>query len=202
MGSINPLDGLVQQLCKLPGIGPKSALRLAFFFMTLPKNEVANFSGVLSDIREKIRNCEKCFNISITEQCYICNDITRENDKLCVVAEPRDVFALERTGQFKGLYHVLGGLLSPIDGIHPETLRIPELLKRLRAEPVSEVIFAINPNIEGDATLLYLTKLLSSFDIKKTKLAHGLSVGSDIDYADEMTLHKAFMGRRSLEFNQ
>ncbi|MFC1771112.1 recombination mediator RecR [Candidatus Margulisiibacteriota bacterium] len=195
----NPLEGLAQELQRLPSIGPKSALRMAFFFLSLSKGEVAKFVNVLTDTRARIRYCTKCFNISFTEVCGICNDLRRVEAQLCIVAEPRDVFAIERIGEYKGLYHVLGGLISPIDNIHPETLRIQELIARLEAGGVSEIILAINPTIEGDATLLYLKKIIQKFKIKKTKLAHGLPVGSDIDYADEITLQKAFVGRTEID---
>ncbi|MCP4051120.1 MAG: recombination protein RecR [bacterium] len=198
MDNRNPIKDLVEQLSKLPGIGPKSAQRLSFFFLSLKKSKVLEFAEVLVDTREKIKYCDRCFNISFFNRCYICLDQDRFADKLCVVSEPKDIVALERTGQFKGHYHVLGGLISPIDGIHPEGLRIWELEERIRKDKVSEIIFALNPTIEGDATLLYLNKLLRHHHLNMSKLAHGLPMGADIDYTDEMTLQKAFMGRTSI----
>jgi recombination protein RecR len=191
----NPLEDLIKELCKLPGIGAKSAMRLAFFFLTLPIEEVHKISSAISSTREKITYCKKCYSISLTDRCFVCSDITRNISQLCIVAEPRDLFAIEKTREFKGLYHVLGGLISPIDGIHPETLRIQELIARLKQDAIKEIILAINPTIEGDATILYLSKILEPFQIKLTKLAYGLPIGSNIDYADEITLQKSLLGR-------
>ncbi len=191
----NPLLGLIGQLSKLPGVGPKSAQRLSFFFLSLSQKEVANFASVLTDTRTRIRYCTSCFNISFQERCYICQNPKRHTQTLCVVAEPRDIFAIERTQEYKGRYHVLGGLISPIDGIHPEALRIAELLDRLKQEGVEEVIIALNSTIEGDATMHYLTHLLKDIPMKKSKLAYGLPVGADMDYTDELTLRKALLGR-------
>lgn len=199
MDDHNPLTGLIHQLSRLPGIGPRSAQRLAFFFLSLPKPDVAKFTDVLTHTRTHIKYCKRCFNLSFTEQCFICANPKRLPAQLCIVAEPRDLMALERTGEFKGHYHVLGGLISPIDGIHPDALRIPELMTRLRTEPIQELIVALNPTIEGDTTALYLSEMLREFQIPITKLAYGLPVGSDIDYADEMTLQKAFSGRTKIE---
>ena len=199
MDEINPLTPLIQQLSRLPGIGPRSAQRLAFFFLSLPKQDVGRFSDVLVNTRNTIQYCRKCYNLSFSERCYICTDDRRKTDQLCIVAEPRDLMALERTGEFKGTYHVLGGLISPIDGIHPEALRIPELMTRLKTEPIQELIIALNPTIEGATTALYLHNVLKDLNIPITKLAYGLPVGADIDYADEMTLQKAFSGRTKLD---
>jgi recombination protein RecR len=194
----NPLTPLVAQLSKLPGVGPKSAQRLAFFFLSMPPSEVTEFSETLVKTRTSIRYCSRCFNLAFSELCFVCENPARQPHQLCVVAEPKDIFALERTQVYKGLYHVLGGVLSPIDGIHPEVLRIPELIKRLRTEPITELVLAINPTIEGDATVLYLTHILQEFPVSKSKLAYGLPVGSDMDYADEMTLRKSVLGRTPL----
>lgn len=195
----NPLQDLIFQLQKMPGIGPKSAQRLAFFFLSLPKKDVDQFASVLAKTRHNIRYCDRCFNIAWSSRCGICEDENRLADVLCVVSEPRDILAIERIKAFHGRYHVLGGVISPIDGIHPETLRIQELMTRLRAEPVKELILAINPTVEGDATILYLTSLLQSSGIRITKLAYGLPIGSDIDYADDLTLQKSFLSRTSVE---
>ena len=196
--TLNPLSDVIAQLKKMPGVGEKSAQRLAFFFLSLPPNEVHEFAKTLVETRQAIKYCDKCFNISLNTTCHICSDPRRETQKCCVVAEPKDIFALERSSAFRGGYHVLGGLLSPIDGIHPELLRIKELVERLKTEPITELILAINPSIEGDATMLYLQSVLETFPITITKLAYGLPMGSDIDYADEMTLQKALAGRQKL----
>ncbi len=198
MDEQNPLQALITQLTKLPGVGQKSAQRLAFFFLSLPKPDVTQFAKVLTHTRDNIQYCKHCFNISLSEACFICSDPRRDPHQLCVVAEPKDIFAIERTLAFKGKYHVLGGLLSPIDGIHPELLRIPELVRRLKSEAITELVLAINPTIEGDATILYLTQVLQEWPISKTKLAYGLPVGADMDYADDMTLRKALSGRTPL----
>ena len=182
----------------MPGVGEKSAQRLAFFFLSKPQAVVHQFAEVLTKVRDNIRYCEQCYNLCYDTHCHICQDPSRDTSKICVVAEPSDIVAIEKTNEYKGLYMVLGGLLSPIDGIHPETLRIPELIDYCKRETIKEIIFAINPTIEGDATLLYLTKILAPLQIKQTKLAYGLPVGADIDYTDEMTLQRAFSGRTSL----
>ncbi len=194
----NPLQDLVVQFSKLPGIGQKSAQRLAFFILSLPQQDVKTMARTLVHTREHIQYCQSCFNISYSDCCFICANTKRMPHQLCVVAEPRDIFALEKTQEYKGLYHVLGGLISPIDGIHPETLRITELIQRLKTGAFSELIFAINPTIEGDATVLYLTHIFKPLPIQKTRLAYGLPVGADMDYADEMTLKKALSGRTAL----
>lgn len=195
----NPLGELVEQLSLLPGVGEKSAQRLAFFFLSLSKADVHRFSRVLSETREAIRYCELCFNISLAERCHICEDLERQHDVLCVVSEPKDVFSIERAGEFKGVYHVLGGLVSPLEGIHPEMLRVQELVDRLKQGRVSELIFAINSTVEGDTTILYLTQVLRPLGVKLSKLAYGLPMGADIDYTDELTLTKALQGRVELE---
>lgn len=190
----NPLKELIQELTILPGIGPKSAEKLAFFFLSLTKNDVQKFCRILSATRENIRYCEHCFNISFSNVCSICQDSERNKHQLCIVAEPKDIYALEKT-KYSGLYHVLGGLISPIDGIHPEVLRIKELEQRLEKEPIKEIILAINSSIEGETTILYLVKFLEQFQIPLTRLAHGLPMGADIEYIDEITLGRAFQGR-------
>jgi len=197
-GLENPLKPLITQLSKMPGVGQKSAQRLAFFFLGLPQKEVQDFAETLVQTRSSIRYCKICFNIATEVQCHICTDAKRITTQLCVVSEPKDIFAIERTLSYKGLYHVLGGVISPIDGIHPESLRIAELIKRLQAGGVEEIVLAINPTIEGEATVLYLTQILNAFPITKSKLAYGLPVGSDMDYADELTLRKSLAGRTPL----
>ena len=194
----NPLQAIVGQLSKLPGIGPKSAQRLSFFFLSLSKKEVAEFARVVTETRENIRYCDTCFNISFSDRCYICTNPLRNPKQLCVVAEPKDVFAIERTQEYKGVYHVLGGVVSPIDGIHPDSLRMAELLERVKTQGITEIILAINSTIEGDATVHYLTYILKDFVGVKSKLAYGLPVGADMDYTDDLTLRKALMGRTGL----
>ncbi|MDA1353928.1 MAG: recombination mediator RecR [bacterium] len=191
----NPLLGLIAQLKKLPGVGEKSAQRMAFFLLSLSEKEVAEFAREALETRRRIRYCERCFNISLAQECYVCLDSNREPGTLCVVADPKDIFAMERMGAFKGRYHVIGGLISPLDGIHPDVLRFSELRSRLVSEHISEVILAINPTVEGDTTALYLQQYLEGCGVSVTKLAHGLPMGGDIDYADELTLQKALIGR-------
>lgn len=195
---MNPLSQLIEQLSLFPGVGEKSAQRMAFFLLSLPKEKVRKLGETIIDTREKIRYCDRCFNISLTPTCFICENPSRNVHQLCIVASPKDIFALEKSGEYKGLYHVLGGLLSPIDGIHPETLRLTELMHRCETETFQEIIFAINATIEGEATMLYLADLLTRYTIPITKLAYGLPVGADIDYADEITLQRALAGRRNL----
>ena len=191
----SPLSGLVSQFKKLPGIGEKSALRLAFFILSMSDSDVQAFSHELIDTKQSIQYCSNCYSISRSEICHICSDSTRDSSRLCVVSEPQDVFSLEKTNSYKGVYHVLGGLISPLDGVHPEMLRIPELVARLKKGSYNEVILAINPTVEGDATVMYLQAILKSFNLNLSKLAHGLPMGADIDYADELTLQKALEGR-------
>lgn len=201
MTNRNPLDPLITLLSKWPGIGPKSAQRLAFYLLSLPTNQVAHISDVMVSLREKIQNCETCFNISTSPHCYVCADKQRDPSRLCIVAHPRDIFAIERTNEYRGVYHVLGGLLSPLDGSYPDALRIKELVDRLNKFAYSEIILAINPTVEGESTILYLQSLLKSYSVSVSALAYGLPVGADMDYADELTLQKALLGRRLLEFS-
>jgi recombination protein RecR len=195
----NPLTGVIEQLTKLPSIGQKSAQRLAFFFLSLSKAEVNQFAKTLVETRENIKYCTTCFNISFTPKCMVCCDFERNQSILCVVAQPKEIFAIERTHEFKGLYHVLGGLISPIDGMQPDMLRISELILRIKSGQFKEVILALNPTVEGETTALYLASCLKGYPISITKLAYGLPVGADIDYADDMTLQKALSGRRTFE---
>ncbi len=198
MNTTSPLSPLINQLKKLPGIGEKSAQRLAFVFLSWPQEMVDTFASTLTHTKQTIKYCTVCYNISLTEKCDICQDPRRTHQTLCVVADPRDIFAIERTQSYRGNYHVLGGLLSPIEGITPELLRIDELIKRVQDTPPEELILAINPTIEGEATILYLSQLLAKYQVKITKLAYGLPIGSDMDYADDMTLQRAFVGRREM----
>ena len=192
-------DGIVQELIdefgRLPGIGPKSAQRITFFILQSQHYDASRLAELLSDIRENVRFCEDCGNISQEERCTICRDPRRDRSQICVVEEPKDVVAIERTRQFRGLYHVLGGAISPIDGIGPDDLNIPKLMQRLGSEEVSEVILATDPNLEGEATATYLSRLLTTIEIPVSRLASGLPVGGDLEFADEVTLGRAFEGR-------
>ncbi|WP_156760531.1 recombination mediator RecR [Microbacterium karelineae] len=194
-------DGIVQELIdelgRLPGVGPKSAQRIAFHILQTPAFDVSRLSELLRDVRERVRFCERCGNVSESELCAVCRDPRRNQAIICVVEDAKDVAAIERTREFSGLYHVLGGAISPIAGIGPDDLRIRQLMTRLADATVQEVILATNPNLEGEATSAYLNRLLSDMDIAVTRLASGLPVGGDLEYADEITLGRAFEGRRS-----
>ncbi len=194
-------DGIVQELIdelgRLPGVGPKSAQRIAFHILQTPSFDVARLSHLLSEVRERVKFCERCGNVSEAELCSICRDTRRDQALICVVEDAKDVSAIERTREFRGLYHVLGGAISPISGVGPDDLRIQQLMTRLADDTVQEAILATNPNLEGEATSAYLSRLLTSMDITITRLASGLPVGGDLEYADEITLGRAFEGRRS-----
>lgn len=191
------MEKAISEFSKLPGIGRKSAQRLVFYLLKCSKNEVQNLTDALIDIKEKVKYCSICYNITEQDPCYICNSQKRDQSLLCVIEEANDVLALERTGEYKGLYHVLGGALSPLDGIGPDDLRIRELMSRLNGQ-IEEIIIATNPNTEGDATALYLEKLIKPLNYKITRIARGLPVGGDLEYADEITLTRALQGRTSL----
>jgi recombination protein RecR len=195
-------DGIVQELIdefgRLPGIGPKSAQRIAFHILQTPSFDVKRLSELLVEVRERVRFCEICGNVSEHERCAICRDPRRNPELICVVEDAKDVAAIERTREFRGLYHVLGGAISPIAGVGPDDLRIAQLMTRLADGTVQEVILATNPNLEGEATASYLSRLLTSMDITVSRLASGLPVGGDLEYADEVTLGRAFEGRRRL----
>lgn len=193
-----PLSNLISELSRLPGIGYKTAQRLAFYILSMDQKNVQSIADALVDVKNNVHFCQKCFNISSQNECEICSNVKRNKEKICVVAEPKDLIAMERTNLFDGYYHVLGGVISPINGIGPEQLRVKELMQRLLDSDVKEVILAFNPNVEGDATILYLTRLISPSGIKITRIAYGLPVGSDMDYADETTLSKAYEGRINL----
>ncbi|CAN5286746.1 recombination mediator RecR [soil metagenome] len=196
-------DGIVQELIdelgRLPGIGPKSAQRIAFHILQTQSFDVTRLSEVLRDVRDKVRFCSICGNVTEQETCSICRDPRRSHATICVVEEAKDVVAIERTREFKGLYHVLGGAISPIDGIGPDDLRMKQLVARLSDGTVTEVIIATDPNLEGEATATYLTRLLVYPNLRVTRLASGLPVGGDLEYADEVTLGRAFEGRRQVE---
>jgi recombination protein RecR len=201
MYSSKVLELLVEELKKLPSIGQKSAQRLALHLLRLPKEEALRLSDAIRQVRERVGFCPVCGNLSEQETCLICADPERDAGVLCVVEQPVDVLALERTGRFKGRYHVLGGALSPLDGTTPEDLRIEGLLQRLGngASPVTEVILATNPNVAGEATALYLSRLLTPFGVKVTRIARGVPMGSDLEYSDLVTLARALEGRREIE---
>jgi recombination protein RecR len=193
-----PLAKLIAELEKLPGVGPKSAQRLAFHFLKSPKGESKALADALLEVTEKVRECSICFNYTTEDVCEICSDPARDQGLLCVVAEPRDLMAMERTQEYRGVYHVLGGVLSPLDGITPDMLRLRELEQRLKERPVKEVIIATNPTVEGNATAIYISGLVKPTGVKVTRIAHGLPVGGDMDYADQATLVQALEWRREL----
>ena len=191
------IQGLIDELGKLPGIGPKSAQRIAFHIIQSENIDVTKLAEILRDVKSKVKFCEECGNISEDQKCQICSDPRRDSKFICVVEESKDVLAIEKTREFQGKYHVLGGAISPIDGIGPENLRIKELLSRL--QDVEEVIIATDPNLEGEATATYLLRLLKPIGVKVSRLASGLPVGGDLEYADEVTLGRAFEGRRKIQ---
>jgi recombination protein RecR len=189
---------LIDALQRLPGIGPKTAQRLTFFLLKRPADEVRELSEALVAVKDRIVYCRTCFNVTDEDPCRICAEPARDGRVLCVVEEPNDLLAMERTGEFRGRYHVLLGALSPLDGIGPEDLKVRELLARIDAGGVTEVILATNPNVEGEATALYLAKLLRPLGVRVTRIARGLPVGGDLEYADQVTLSKALEGRREM----
>ncbi len=193
-----PVQDLIDELGRLPGVGPKSAQRIAYHILKIPKTDATRLSTAIVEVKERISFCDRCFNIAEGEECGICRDPSRDTTVLCVVEESRDIVAFERTREFRGRYHVLQGAISPIEGIGPEQLRISELLSRITVEGVDEIILAMNPNIEGEATAMYLARLLEPLGIAVTKIASGLPVGGDLEYADELTLSKALEGRQRL----
>lgn len=193
-----PLENLIEKLCSLPGIGPKSASRLAFHILSVPRGEAVELARAVVEVKDRISFCRICFNISEGETCRICSDARRDSSLLCVVEEPRDVVAIERTGKYRGRYHVLGGAISPIDGVGPDELRFRELVDRLKGGGTGEVIAATNPNAEGEVTALYLAQLVEPLGVKVTRIASGLPVGGDLEYADEVTLGRAMEGRTKL----
>ena len=193
------IQDLIDELGRLPGVGPKSAQRIAFHIIQSDRVDVTRLAEVLKTVKERVKFCMICGNISEEDLCKICRDPRRDKTAICVVEESKDVLAIEKTREFKGTYHVLGGAISPIDGVGPENLRIKELMKRLSETTISEVIIATDPNLEGEATATYLTRLLKPLGVKVSRLASGLPVGGDLEYADEITLGRAFEGRRSYD---
>ena len=195
---VAPLERLVEQLERLPGIGHKSAQRLAFHLLNIPDKAAAEFVDAVKEAREKIHECAVCRNLTDQELCPVCRAGNRDGSVICVVEDPRDVMAFERTREYTGTYHVLHGTISPMDGVGPEQLRIKELLTRIADGEVEEVIMATNPTVEGEATAMYISKLLKPFQIKVTRLAYGIPVGGDLEYADEVTLRRSLEGRSEL----
>ena len=193
-----PLANLIDYLQRLPGIGPKSAQRIAFYLLKMPLHDIEKFAQTMVTAKETIHYCDVCFNMSASNPCEICASPNRDNSTICVIAETKDLVAIENTNEYKGKYHVLQGLISPMDGIGAEDIRIKELLQRVAQNDVRDIIIALNPSVEGEATSLYLTKLLKPFNIKITRIAFGIPIGSDIEYADEITLAKAIECRREI----
>ena len=194
-----PVQSLIDELGRLPGVGPKSAQRIAFHLLKLPDEDAFRLARSITEAKERVSFCRRCFNVCEGEECGICADPRRDATLVCVVEEPRDVVAVEKTGEFRGRYHVLQGAISPLEGIGPDQIRVRELLTRLGDEQIAEVILCTNPNIEGEATAMYLARLLKPLGIRVTRIASGLPVGGDLEYADELTLGRALEGRRELE---
>lgn len=193
------LQDLVEEFGKLPGIGPKSAQRLAFHILQTDAQDVSALAQALTDVKKRVRFCEICGNVSEEAECTVCQDPRRDRSMICVVEEPKDVVAIERTREYRGLYHVLGGAIDPMAGVGPDNLRIKELMTRLQDGEVKETVIATDPNLEGEATATYLVRLLGSLGVTVTRLASGLPVGGDLEYADEVTLGRAFSGRREID---
>jgi recombination protein RecR len=192
------LARLIDELERLPSIGPKSAQRLALHLLRSPEEQVRNLANALVEVLEQVKRCSICFNFTEDDPCALCQDARRDGSMICVVADPRDMLAIENTGEYRGRYHVLGGLISPMDGIMPDDLRVRELLARLQDQTVQEVILALNPVAEGDATAVYLARLVRPLGTRTTRLALGLPVGGDLDYADQVTIARALEGRREI----
>jgi len=197
-GYTAPIQELIDQLGRLPGIGPKSAQRIAFHLLKAPAGDVEELSAAIDEAKRSVRFCGRCCNLASGELCGICSDPRREESLICVVEDPRDVVAFERTGEFKGRYHVLHGAINPMEGVGPDQLRMAELLQRVGAESVTEVIVGTNPNLEGEATAMYVAGVLAPLGVSVTRLASGLPVGGDLEYADELTLGRALAGRRDI----
>ncbi|MGI8869244.1 MAG: recombination mediator RecR [Mycobacteriales bacterium] len=193
------VQDLIDELGRLPGVGPKSAQRIAFHLLAADRADVTRLASVLSRVKDEVKFCSICGNVSEAEECRICRDPRRDAAVICVVEEPKDVIAIERTREFRGRYHVLGGAISPIDGIGPDDLRVRELMTRLANGEITELILATDPNLEGEATASYLARLVKPMELKVTRLASGLPVGGDLEYADEVTLGRAFEGRRLID---
>ncbi len=197
-GVAEPIQRLIEAFERLPGIGPKSASRLAFYMLRAPNEQVQDLADAIAGLKKDIVYCSRCQNLSVTDPCAICNDPGRNQHQVCVVEDPLDVVAIERTGAYKGLYHVLHGVINPVEGIGPDDLRVDALLDRMEQEPIQEVLIATNPNMEGEATAMYLARLLHPKGVRVTRLARGLPVGGDLEYADEVTLSRALEGRRDI----
>ena len=195
---VPPLEILVEQFAKLPGIGKKTATRLAFHVLNSSNEEAQAFAKAIINAKEQVKLCKICQNITDTETCALCESPKRDNSVICVTESPKDVISIEKTNEYHGLYHVLHGAISPMDNIGPNDIKIPELLERLKDDTVKEVIMATNPTIEGEATAMYIAKLIKPFGIKVTRIAHGIPVGGDLEYADEITLTRAMEGRREM----
>ena len=192
------IAALIEQFQKFPSIGPKSAQSMAFFLLRMPKSDVEKFAKTIIEAKENTKTCEICFNLSATSPCEICSSNSRDKSTICVVSDSKDLIAIEKTNEYKGQYHVLQGLISPMDGIGADDIRVKELLNRLTDETIKEVILALSPSVEGEATSLYLTKLIKPFGIKVSRIAFGLPVGADLEYADEITIAKAIEGRHEI----
>ena len=192
------IASLIEHFQKFPSVGPKSAQRMAFYLLRMPESEVEKFAKSMLDAKHNTKACEICFNLSSASPCEICSSTSRDKSTICVVSETKDLIAVEKTNEYKGLYHVLQGLISPMDGIGADDIRIKELLNRLTDDRVKEVILALSPSVEGEATSLYLSKLIKPFGIKISRIAFGLPVGADLEYADEITIAKAIEGRREI----
>lgn len=193
-----PLQKLIEEFCRFPGIGPKTAQRLSFFLLSRPREEADSLAGAIIEAKDRLRFCSQCGCLTTADPCRYCSDPRREQKLFCVVQEPRDVLRLEQTGQYRGLYHVLHGALSPLDGLGPEELRLPQLLDRLTRREAEELIVATNPNVEGDATAAYIARLVKPLKVRVTRIAFGLPVGGDLEYADDLTLSRALEGRREM----
>ena len=193
------IAALIEHFQKFPSVGPKSAQRMAFYLLRMPIGEIEKFAQAMIDAKRNTKTCEICFNISSESPCEICSSSKRDRSIICVIAETKDLIAIEKTNEYKGLYHVLQGLISPLDGIGADDIRVKELLSRLTAEEVQEIILALPPSVEGEATSLYLTKLIKPFGIRVSRIAFGLPVGADLEYADEITLARAIEGRREID---
>ena len=199
MSSYSPsIEKLIESFEKLPSIGHKTAIRLAFHMLDMSNEEIEEFIKSITDAKQKLKFCSTCFNIADTDPCPICSDPKRDQSTICVVEDVRDIMAMERTHEYKGVYHVLHGTISPMNGIGPDEIKIKELLNRIRDNEIKEVIIATNPRVEGEATSIYLSKLIKAFNIKVTRIAHGIPVGGDLEYTDEVTLMKAMEGRREI----
>lgn len=193
-----PVQALIDELGRLPGIGPKSAQRIAFHLLKVPADDVARLASAITEAKARVRFCARCWNVAEAELCPICSDDRRDSSVLCVVEESRDIVAIEKTGEFRGRYHVLLGAMSPLEGIGPEQLKMKELFARLEPEGVQEVILCTNPNTEGEVTAMYIARLLTPLGVRVTRIASGLPVGGDLEYADELTLGRAIEGRREI----